>query len=87
MSFCHTYSSHCRPEGVCQFAQGAEILLEALKLWWRSLLDPSWAAGAGGRGPRGTRPLLLQTPYVGPHHQQQVAQEQLDDLQGSEPRC
>lgn len=64
-----------------QFAQGTEILLKSLELWWRGLLD-SWGAAAD-HWPRPCRtgPLLLQLPNVGPHQEQQITQLQLDDLQ------
>lgn len=76
-----TYSSHGRSEAVGQFAQGTEILLKSLELWWRGLLD-SWGAAAD-HWPRPCRtgPLLLQLPNVGPHQEQQITQLQLDDLQ------
>lgn len=74
-----TYSPHGWPEAVRQLAQGAEVLLEALQLQRRCLLD---AARRRGRGRR--HHLLLETPHVGPHHQQEVAEEQLDDLRRKE---
>lgn len=77
---CFTYSSHRRSETLRQLAQWAEILLKAHELWWRGLLNACRAAGARWALPRRSGPLLLQTPDISPHNQQQITQQQLNNL-------
>lgn len=47
-------------------------------------MHSSWTAGTYSRGTSST--LLLQTPHVRPHHQQQVTQQQLDNLKRKKQR-
>ena len=75
-----------------QLAQGAEVLLEAVELRGRRLMDGAGGGRAGGGHGRGgggaaagdaddgPAGALLQVPHVGADDQQEVTQQQLHYL-------